>query len=134
MKVSPTTIAMLVALVPVGLPAQHQRMEDIGFPGFWAKFKRALSANDKAQIASMTKFPFPYHVYGGNHLSKTEFIRRYDEIFDPVTRRCFSGAKTRPMESSRPGFVGYEVYCNSSIYTFEKLEGTYRFSEKYPDD
>lgn len=134
MKAWPAAIAAPIVLLPVGLPAQHRRMDDIGFPEFWAKFERALSANDKARIASMTKFPFPYRAYGGDDLSKTEFVRRYDEIFDPATRRCFAGTKARPTESARPGFVGYAVYCNSSIFTFEKLEGTYRFSEKYPDD
>lgn len=57
MKAWPAVIAALIFLLPAALPAQNRRMEDIGFSDFWAKFKRALSANDKARIAAMTIWP-----------------------------------------------------------------------------
>ncbi|QQS55414.1 MAG: hypothetical protein IPM89_06335 [Candidatus Competibacteraceae bacterium] len=123
----------LLILIPIGLNAQNQKVKSAEFSHFWVKFKTAIAKNDKKQVASMTKFPFPYKVYGEKDLSRTEFITKYDEIFDRTTRLCFSRKKTIPIENNA-FYYGYSVFCDSSIYSFEKLDREYKFSDKYPDD
>ena len=75
----------------------------------------------------------PHTVYNDKDLLRTEFIAKYEEIFDQTTRLCFSGKKTAPI-ADNDFYYGYSVFCGSSIYSFEKFEGEYKFSNKYPDD
>ena len=80
------------------------------FAAFWKNFKSAVTAGDKAKLAEMTKFPMsmPYGVKAVK--TKSDFVRRYNEIFNGEANaaQCFATAK--PQKSSdRQG--QYEVYC-----------------------
>ena len=78
------------------------------FPVFWAKFKSAVIAGDKAMISDMTKFPLsmPYEVKAVKN--KEAFLRRYSEIFkgEANAAQCFKSAEP-DKESDRR----YGIYC-----------------------
>ena len=80
------------------------------FAAFWKNFKSAVTAGDKAKVAEMTKFPMsmPYGVKAVK--TKSDFVRRYNEIFNGEANaaQCFATAK--PGKSS-DGHGQYEVYC-----------------------
>jgi len=75
---------------------------------FWKNFKSAIAKNDKAALSSMTKFPLsmPYGVK--NIKSKTDFLKRYTEIFkgEADAAKCFPKAKLEKETATR-----YVVYC-----------------------
>jgi hypothetical protein len=78
------------------------------FSAFWQKFKSAVIAGDKGTVAEMTKFPvsMPYLVKAVKN--KSEFLRRYGEIFNGEANAatCFASAEPQK-ESAR----NYEIYC-----------------------
>src|SRR5436190_8068233 len=93
------------------------------FSAFWKKFKPAVVAGDKAAVAEMTKFPLsmPYLVKAVK--TKSDFLRRYDEIFNGETNaaQCFRNAKPRK-ESGR-----YEIYCPFKETPNDKENAPIRF-------
>ena len=93
------------------------------FSAFWKKFKPAVVAGDKAAVAEMTKFPLsmPYLVKAVK--TKSDFLRRYDEIFkgEANTAQCFRNAKPRK-ESGR-----YEIYCPFKETPNDKENAPIRF-------
>jgi hypothetical protein len=78
------------------------------FLTFWKKFRSAVVAGDKAAVSEMTKFPLsmPYAVHSVKN--KSEFLRRYDEIFkgEANAAQCFSSAKPEKQSAGR-----CEIYC-----------------------
>jgi hypothetical protein len=78
------------------------------FSAFWKKFSSAVITGDKATVAEMTKFPvsMPYLVKAVKN--KSEFLRRYGEIFNGEANAatCFASAEPQK-ESAR----NYEIYC-----------------------
>jgi hypothetical protein len=105
------------------------------FPAFWSKFKSAVITGDKATVAQMTKFPLsmPYLVKAVK--TKSDFLRRYDEIFNGEANaaQCFRNAEPQK-ESGR-----YEIYCpfkstpndkeNTPIrFVFELTKGGWKFA------
>ena len=108
------------------------------FSAFWQKFKSAVIAGDKAAVAEMTKFPLsmPYGVKAVK--TKSDFERRYNEIFNGEANasQCFATAK--PGKSS-DGHGQYEIYCpfkktpndkeNAPIrYIFELTKSGWKFA------
>lgn len=77
------------------------------FSAFWKKFSSAVISGDKVTVSEMTKFPLsmPYMVRAVK--TKSDFLRRYDEIFNGEANaaQCFRNAKPRK-QSGR-----YEIYC-----------------------
>ncbi len=77
------------------------------FPIFWKKFSSAVISGDKTTVEEMTKFPLsmPYGVKAVKN--KSEFARRYNEIFNGEANaaQCFRNAEPQK-ESGR-----YEIYC-----------------------
>ena len=92
------------------------------FAAFWVQFKAAVTKNDKEAIAELTKIPFPY---GEKQLSKAEFIKECAELFNQKTGKCFSKAK--PVKDD--GRDSYSVFCGEEIFSFEKVNGEYRFTD-----
>ena len=103
------------------------------FPSFWTKFKMAVSANDRAAVASMTKFPLPF--YQSEIKNRAEFLRRYNEIFNGEANatQCFAGVQ--PTKESGQ----FKLYCpfkgtpndlaNAPIcFSFEKTEAGWKFA------
>lgn len=87
---------------------------------FWTKFRSAVTKNDKAAVASMTKLPF---LFESVERDRTGFIKIYDELFDARVRKCFGTAKTM-----KEGDV-YEVFCAGRIFYFGKVDGNFKFTE-----
>ena len=56
------------------------------FQVFYAKFKAAMLRKDKSTIATMTSFPFDWGLDAGDEgtYTRTEFLRNYNRLFDPV--------------------------------------------------
>jgi hypothetical protein len=77
------------------------------FAAFWKRFSAAVIAGDKATVAEMTKFPLsmPYGIKAVK--TKSDFLRRYNEVFngEASAAQCFRDAKPQK-ESGR-----YEIYC-----------------------
>jgi hypothetical protein len=99
------------------------KLETRSFAAFWVEFKTAVANDDREAIAKMTKLPF---VYGTSKpLSKADFIKECAELFNQKTRRCFSKAK--PVKDD--GRDSYSVFCGEEIFSFEKVNGEYRFTD-----
>lgn len=92
------------------------------FSDFWVLFKTAVVKDDRKAIAEMTKLPFPY---GSKQLSKADFIKECADLFNQKTRKCFSKAK--PVKDD--GRDTYSVFCGEEIFSFEKVNGEYRFTD-----
>jgi hypothetical protein len=105
------------------------------FSTFWKKFRSAVVAGDKATVAEMTKLPLsmPYSVKAVK--TKSDFLRRYDEIFkgEANAAQCFGSAKPRKESAGH-----YEIYCpfkdtpneweNAPIrFLFESTKAGWRF-------
>lgn len=119
-----TTLTLLILISP-GWGAEN-RADARSFASFWIQFKTAVAKGNKEAIAGMTKFPF----YAGKQVSKTDFGKEYDSIFSKTTQRCFANAKPVKDEDRE----SYSVFCGSSIYTFEKVNGEYRFTDLGEND
>ena len=148
-KVTREIIPSLLQFLAIRLPRQRQAwlaaililssfpsvFAQNEFSAFWAKFKAAVIAGDKAAVAEMTKFPvsMPYEVKAVKN--KESFLRRYDEIFkgEATAAQCF--AKAEPQKESAKK---YEIYCpfkdtpndmeNAPIrYMFELTKSGWRF-------
>jgi hypothetical protein len=114
------TLALLM-LTPVALGAgKPKEQTSRAFTSFWAEFKAAVAKNDREAVASMTKLPF---YFDNKELSRAEFIKSYNRIFDQKARRCF--AREKPEKDG----TGYEVFCGPEIFSFGLVEGKYRFIE-----
>jgi len=94
------------------------------FSTFWEKFKPALIAGNKAAVAEMTKFPLsmPYLVKAVK--TKSDLLRRYDEIFkgEANAAQCFASAKPE-RQSARQ----YEIYCPFKETPNDKENASIRF-------
>ena len=108
------TISLLLSLV--ALQAEERPAQPESFATFLAGFKRAVAKNDKEAVAAATKFPF----YG--ELSKAEFIEKYPSLFTKEVQKCFATAK--PVKDG----ASYFVFCGEKIFTFEKVNGAYKFT------
>jgi hypothetical protein len=90
----------------------------------------------------MTRFPFPF---ADRELTRAEFIKKYNLIFDREIRRCFAEAKpvnnyladvelakkySTPLPEPQQNTGSYSVGCEGGgIYLFEIVEGKYKFTE-----
>jgi hypothetical protein len=93
------------------------------FSAFWKKFSSAVMTGDKATVSEMTKFPLsmPYLVKAVK--TKSDFLRRYDEIFkgEANAAQCFRNAKPQK-EAGR-----YEIYCPFKEKPNDKENAPIRF-------
>jgi hypothetical protein len=135
------SILTLLILTPVaahGLsqPAKGTQM----FDSFWAQFKAAVAKGDKEAVASMTRFPF----YLEKELTRDEFVRKHNVIFDRATKRCFARGKPSSDYQSYLKMVqkypksaipkqedtgSYSLLCGEEIFLFEIVNGKYKFTE-----
>ena len=91
---------------PVNVSAQTD------FNTFWTKFKTAVVNNDKATVASLTKFPLSMPFGLKSVKTKAVFLKGYDGILNKEAnaKRCFQ--VTKPAKEGNR----YAVYC-----TFKEL-------------
>lgn len=122
-----TSILALVLLSGAATQVQsHQAKSSQTFASFWLEFKGAVAKNDKEAVATMTNFPF----YLDQELTKSQFIKRYGEIFSPKIQRCF--AKAKPIKEVVDD--AYSVFCGHEIYAFARIDGKYKFTSVGADD
>jgi ribosomal protein S20 len=78
------------------------------FSTFWKKFRSAVIAGDKATVSEMTKFPLSMPTFEKAVKNRTDFLRRYNEIFkgEANAAQCFASAEPRKESARR-----YEIYC-----------------------
>ena len=86
------------------------------FAAFWKEFKSAVAKDDKEAVAAATKLPFM------GQQSKAEFIRDYPRYFTKEVKKCLATAK--PVLDRDY----YPVFCGEEIFSFEKVNGTYKFT------
>lgn len=111
----------LIALLSlIALSASAAFAKDAEFDAYWTKFKAALQKNDKEAIASMTRLP--YDTYD-TKLDRKKFIVYCDKIFSKKKRDAL--LKQTPVKDK----TAWMVFVNDDIYIFEKVKGTYLFTE-----
>lgn len=132
------TLAMLSAVASQAW--SHQAKTTQTFAAFWVEFKAAVARNDKEAVASMTKFPF----YLEKELTRGEFIKKYNSIFDRGTQRCIARAK--PLNDyqeylklvkkfpksgipQQEDTGSYSITCGAEIFAFGIVDGKYKFTE-----
>jgi len=97
--------------------------KDAVFDPFWVKFQTALKNNDKEAIASMTKLPYQSYKWNMKSMDKKAFIAYCAELFPKKTRDCLF--KQKPVKDKD----SYSAFCGEDIFIFEKVNGTYLFTE-----
>ena len=93
---------------------------------FWSKFQRAVAKNDREAVAALTKFPLamPYGVPGIK--TRAQLAKRYGEIFDAETKKCFATARPQVEDAKAKKF---SIHCGEAMmYWFEFSGGTYKFA------
>lgn len=97
--------------------------KDAVFDPFWIKFQTALKNNDKEAIASMTKLPYQSYKGTMKSMDKKAFIAYCGELFPKKTRDCL--VKQKPVKDKDT----FSAFCGEDIFIFEKVNGTYLFTE-----
>jgi hypothetical protein len=118
-----TALTFLVAMTPI----KGAGIKETSFAPFWAQFKTAVANKNKEAIAAMTKFPFAYF---GKNLTKVDFMKECDAIFSAKVQRCLRDAKP-VKEDDRDS---YSVFCEPTIFVFEKGNGGYQFTDMDEND
>ena len=135
------SILTILLLSALGANVQSQTTKNSQmFNSFWTEFKAAVAKGDKEAVASMTRFPF----YLDKELTKAEFIRKYNVVFNRPIQRCI--ARTKPTNDyqaylkmlkqypkqqlpKQDDTGSYSLYCGEEIYLFAIVDGKYKFTE-----
>jgi hypothetical protein len=120
------TLAALCLVVPSNVPVQENAAVTPAMKQFWSKFQRAVAKNDRDAVAAMSKFPLlmPYGV--PSIKTRAQLARRYGEIFDAETRKCFAVARPQVEDAETKKF---SINCGEAMmYWFEFSGGTYKFA------
>ncbi len=115
-----------------GYQAGEENVE--GLDEFWNAFRNAVIRKDKNAVAALTKVPLAMPFGQQSVKSKTDFLRRYDQIFFGETdaAKCFAYAKLS-IEDGRYGvYCGFKNALNDEsnkpiYYYFERSENLWRF-------
>ena len=104
-SIAAVAIVMSGGLATVSAESQHAAT-DTSFPDFWKRFKSAVIASDKKEVADLTSFPFS--IYQSHIRDRKEFLRRYPEVFSGEANgaQCFGKA-----EPEKDTVRTYSVYC-----------------------
>lgn len=90
MKIRIITIAIAIMLMAITAPAQYapepvrERLSSAprAFRTFFAKFRSAVEKGRKAEVVSMTRFPFQYGYDAGDEgtYSRTQFLENFKQL------------------------------------------------------
>jgi len=105
------------------------------FDAFWARFKTAVIRNDKATVASLTRFPL-YMPFGIKNIrTKAKFLADYNGIMnmEANVRRCFAATKPERVEKRYGVWCTFKSYPESSEdrpieYYFIKTKTGWKFA------
>ena len=117
----PLAIALILLVLTKPLPGAEIKPDTGSFALFWTQFKTAVANKNKEAIVGMTKFPFFYR----DNLTRADFIKQFDVIFNAKVRKCFQSAKPTK-DTDRES---YTIFCGEDIFTFSKENGEYRFTD-----
>lgn len=105
------------------------------FDTFWTNFKTAVVKKDKSAVANLSKLPLsmPYGVK--NIKTKSEFLRRYNEIFygEADAAKCFANASAQIVSAKRREIAcGFKKDTTGDageplIYAFELTKSSWKF-------
>lgn len=109
-------ITLLVPLLAAQAEERPAQLES--FTAFWAHFKSAVTRQDKEAVAAVTMFPFM------GQQARAAFLKSYPSTFTKEVRKCI--ATVKPVKAEERD--GYLVFCGEEIYTFEKVNGGYKFT------
>ena len=113
-------VASLLALAPVAAPLASEA----SFDEFLREFGRALAADDREALTSLTQLPF---LYEGRDLDAAGFRQAIPVLFTPAVRRCL--AQARPIaEDGR-----YVAFCPPYGFYFGWTSDGYRLIEFMAD-
>ena len=127
-----TIYLLLLAILLIFAPPKKGQQSTNDFKSFWSKFKAAVIANDKNTVATLSKFPIGMS-YGIRSIkTKTEFMRRYREVFNQQTdaAKCFA-RKEPDQEDNNPR--RFSIYCPNEggdevvMFAFERGRTGWRF-------
>ena len=121
-------LCVLLLLTAVAAPAQ--RSESI--ESFWQRFKTAVIAGDKQQVARLTSFPLGMSYGIPSVRSKASLLRRYRQVFSEQSdaAKCFATAKPET-EAGKPR--QFYVACPDAggaevvLYHFARGRAGWRF-------
>jgi hypothetical protein len=124
--VARAAIAVAVALLFKGTAGAQSATaaQDAGFDGFLQEFCRALTADDRKAVASLTQLPF---LYEGRTLDAAGFQAVIPDLFTAAVRRCL--AQARPIvEDGR-----HVIFCAPYGFYFGRTGDGYRLVEFMAD-
>lgn len=78
------------------------------FQAFWKTFKSAVTKGDKSTVAKMSDFPVEMPAFQKPVKTRTDFRRRYNQLFNGEANaaQCFAKAVPEKRDDKT-----YEVYC-----------------------
>jgi hypothetical protein len=121
-KLLPLTL-MFLMLVAFACPVRSEQSQSKqSFAAFWTQFKAAVAKDNKEAVAAMTRFPVDISA----NVTKDEFLKKYHQFFSKDVRKCFAKEKPIGDDQSRRG--GYNLFCGSDIFTFERVDGEYKLT------
>jgi hypothetical protein len=95
------------------------------FDPFWKEFQAAVAGRDFAAVADVTVLPFQLN---NVWLDRAGYLHEAPKLFDAKIRRCIARAKPQADGAYR------QVFCHGTIFQFEAVGGSWRFSEIGADD
>lgn len=119
---------LMLALAATTFAGESPRGPDTAaeaqFESFMREFRRALSDDDRATLASLTALPFQFE---NTELDAAAFQREVPELFPPAVRRCLAAAA--PIrEDDRLVF-----FCTPYAFYFGRVGGDFRLLEFMAD-
>ena len=118
---------LILFLFIIGCSSIQNNKEDVRvdsrFITFWKEFQNAVAKNDKAKVSEMTLFPlsgsdFVAERYDGKGLSKEEFIKYYENIFDQEVKNII---KKDAFQLINSGVLSIRKHDSQKTYVLEVL-------------
>lgn len=127
-------IMMSAAMAGYTSEVRGTAQSDSSIEQFWEKFRDAVSKGNKTAVGSLSKFPISMPYGMASVRNRTQFVRRYRDVFNhdgSSAAECFTTAKpvsdpARPNEFTVgcKNLAGDEVI----IYTFLRTPAGWRFA------
>ena len=126
MKIN-AAIIIGMSLILVGFARAEQKVSasvrDQQFQVFWAKYRKAVLANDKATVLKSAQYPLSMPYAQSPIKNVDDFSERYRDVFIEGTKECFEEGKPEKEKGS------VVLICpNSQLYRFQVVSGKYKLT------
>ena len=131
----PLTLLLVFCFAATVFGSPQSSRRETNFEIFWTKFKAALAKKDKNAVFASSKLPILMPTFQKNVRTKTDFLRRYNKIFngEADAAKCFQTAAPQKVSVKR-----YEVACGFKldtngdagepiVYSFELTRAGWKF-------